>query len=575
MCGILGGYNYRDSYSFKDLEFLLKRGPDFIGTWYTDKIFMAVSRLSIIDPGFRGNQPLENKRYVIAYNGEVYNFMDIKKDLINRGIIFKTSSDTEVVLEAVTEYGLNAVKRFRGFWAFVLYDKKKKKIILCRDHFGVKPLYYYYEKNKLCFSSMIKTIIQSCEIDKVLNYSALSEYVKYQLTFDNKTFIRNIFKVRPGEFVIYDIRKNRIKFQRYFDYNELLKSGHEPSLLKMRKLLYKVVNESTISDVPITTFVSGGIDSSTITAIVKPEVAYHCNFSFQDCNETKFAKSLVNYIKSTRLMTLNADEKFSLISRLNDILQDFDELSIGSVILPLNDILSLVSKRYRVILNGIGGDELFLGYMRYPMAMGFCPDPKYLPTFRKIECSLSIVERFEMLHTKGDARFYNFYDDKTVFSFYDEFNRYNTDDLRKMQIFDMRNFLPGLLNIEDKIAARHSIESRPSLLNQEFVRNVFLIPAKKLYRRNNLKHYLKKMVNDLLPQDILGRKDKMGFTTPVGTFINNSVNEIREQIYYSKFRHLYNLNKINFTVENNYSREVFGLLMLDLWLNNYISTQKA
>jgi asparagine synthase (glutamine-hydrolysing) len=345
---------------------------------------------------------------------------------------------------------------------------------------------------------------------------------------------------------------------------------------KTKKLIVSCCYESTVSDTSFTTFCSGGIDSSLITAITRPDVAYHCNYKDPECNETFFAKQVIGRIHSdggnTRLMTINAEEDFDLCARVASIIEDFDEPAIGSVIFPLDDLLSRVKARYKVILTGTGGDEMFAGYVRYQLALGECFQDSYRMLFEKLAAVKGAAARFEMTHAKGNTNLYAFYDKEAETTFreaYDACGGEDASDLQRMLMFDRRYFLSGLLNIDDKISGRHSLESRPSLLHQDLVRHVMRIEPDALLTNADLKYLMRCAALDYLPESVVRRTDKMGFTTPIGDFVNRNAHRIREQITDSRFRHFYNLKTSGFYAENKYSREAFGLLMLDTWLNRY------
>ena len=275
----------------------------------------------------------------------------------------------------------------------------------------------------------------------------------------------------------------------------------------------------------------------------------------------------------TRLFTVNAQEDFDLVDRLADIVDDFDELTIGSVILPLDDLLSQVKRRYKVILTGTGGDELFAGYVRYQLALGECYQDSYRALYNRMRPVQGVAARFEMTHSKGDVGLYKFYEPAVHDTFLGAFEECRScgDDLGAMLRFDRRYFLAGLLNIDDKMGGRHSLEARPSFLNQRLVRHLQEVDPRQLLDGGELKPVLRKLAADVLPKSVTHRTDKMGFTTPIGTFVNASASRIREQIESSRFRDLYDLRRMNLTAETKFSRETFGLLMLDLWLNRYAS----
>ncbi len=575
MCGILVTARLDRPFTHKTLKALRRRGPDEIGFWSEDNLNVGHTRLSIIGLDERGTQPMENERHVLAFNGEIYNFAAIHRRLESAGVRVSGVSDAEVLLHAWTTFGPAILRDLTGFWAFVVYDKQARTLTLVRDQFGVKPLYYFRgPEGRLAVSSLIRSIVEAVGPGLALDTLALSEYVRYQFTFGDKTFLKEIRKVRPGHMVVLGLDDGSLRDEAYEDILGTPDTSLAPLtdgwIEDTRERLRNAVVASTISDTSFTTFCSGGIDSSLITRLAQPEIAYHCNFSDPECNETFFAKQVVEGT-DTRLFVVNASEDFDLVDRLGDIVQDFDELTIGSVILPLEDLLAQVKRRYKVILTGTGGDELFAGYVRYQMVMGECFQDSYKALFAKMKRLETPAARFELTHRKGDPHLYAFYDSEAERSFSDAFSACYSDgsDLQAMLRFDRRYFLQGLLNIDDKMCGRHSLESRPSFLHQDFVRHVVQLDPAALFSGGDLKPVLRRLAEPSLPRTVIHRSDKMGFTTPIGTFVNRSAHRIREHIMSSPFRDYYHIEKMNFTAENKFSREVFGLLLLDLWLNRY------
>jgi asparagine synthase (glutamine-hydrolysing) len=579
MCGILivSGMKGRP-FSHKLLKGLRKRGPDEIGFWFDENIKTAHTRLSIIGLDERGTQPMENETHVIFFNGEIYNFHEIKRRLDSVGIHLTGVSDTEVLLHAWSHYGPSILKDLTGFWAFAVYEKSSNKLTIVRDQMGVKPLYYFISDRGVVVSSLIGTILEAIDKKPELDYLAMSEYVRYQYTFGDKTFFKDIKKVLPGHMVEIDLNDRKSSVISCYEdiflpQQDDLKITNRQWMEETKDLLVRCILESTISDTSFTTFCSGGLDSSLITRIAKPEIAYHCNFSDAECNETFFARQAVEET-NIRLFTVNAEESFDLVAKLKSIVIDFDELTIGSVILPLDDLLNQVKRRYKVILTGTGGDELFAGYVRYQLALGECFQDSYKELFAKMKPLKTASERFELAHHKGDESLYRFYDSQAEDSFHAAFEEchHNCSDVQAMLRFDRRYFLQGLLNIDDKMCGRHSLESRPSFLHQHFVRHIHKLNTDDLFHGGDLKPVLRELAKGNLPISITHRTDKMGFTTPIGSFINNSSHLIREQLMNSPFLCLYDLKKMNLTAESKFSRKVFGLLMLDLWLNHYVGS---
>lgn len=545
-----------------------------MGFWADEYIRMGHTRLAIIGLDERSTEPLEDENFVLAFNGEIYNFIEIRDRLERQGLARAGINDAGVLLRAWSRWEAEILRELTGFWAFAMYDKRSHKLVLGRDQFGIKPLYYWQEGRKFCASSMIGTILEVAGGSPELNYEALSEYVLYQFTMGDETFLKGIRKVLPGHLVEIDLATGATHSRCYEDIFAP-QSGEKQAasnewMEETRALLKRCVLESTISDTSFTTFCSGGLDSSLITRIARPEIAYHCNYSDPDCNETFFAEQVVEGTP-TRLFVVNAQESFDLVEKLQDLVEDFDEPTIGSVILPLDSLLAQVKRRYKVILTGTGGDELFAGYVRYQLALGECYQDSYRGLHERMKHLAAVEERFEMCHRKGDPSFYKFYEPAVQQTFFRRFQecRKGGGDLAAMLSFDRRYFLAGLLNIDDKMCGRHSLESRPSLLHQDFVRHLMKLDARAFLPDGEIKPILRLLAAGILPRSVTHRTDKMGFTTPIGTFINRNAHRIREQLHDSKFRHLYDIRKMDLTAATKYSREVFGLLLLDLWLNRY------
>lgn len=577
MCGILVTSGTARPFHHGLLNGLRKRGPDSVGFWTDGRTNLAHTRLAILGLDDRGIEPLENETHVLAYNGEIYNFLDLSRRLAADGARITFANDAETLLEGWARWGPNILADMTGFWAFSIYDKAKKRLYLVRDQLGIKPLYYWKSEQGIVAASLLGTVLKAAGHTPELDYRAMSEYVRYQFTFGDRTFFKPVKKVLPGHIVEYDIESGALDTRSYEDIFAHSGGGAERAtadwFARTRNLLSECCVDSTISDTSFTTFCSGGIDSSAITKLTNPEIAYHCNYSDPECNETFFAQQVVEGT-GIRLFVVNAQEDFNLVDRLRSIVEDFDELTIGSVILPLEDLLSQVKRRYKVILTGTGGDELFAGYVRYQLAMGSCFHDSYRALFAKMHALKSPAARFELAHIKGEPSFYKFFEPAVADTFHEAYEACGPggDEMRRMLTFDRRYFLAGLLNIDDKMCGRHSLESRPSFLHQRFVRHMQQLDSSDMLVGDELKYIGKELVASILPKSVIQRKDKMGFTTPIGTFVNRSSHLVREQLTSSRFRDLYDLRKMNLTAETKFSREVFGLLMLDLWLNRYATS---
>lgn len=575
MCGILVGVGLDTPFSHRSLAPLRRRGPDQLGFWTNGRVQMGVTRLAIIGLDERAAGPLENDTHVLAYNGEIYNFVALRDALARDGVHLPGANDGEVLLHAWSRWGADVLPRLEGFWAFVVYDKVRRTLTCVRDQFGVKPLYVWQQGGRVIISSLLRSVAETHGPGLSLDDAAMSSYARYQFTFGGATFFRDVRAVPPAHLLEIALDEGTAGTSRLRCYDDLLGArGHEPItpawIDATRAVLHNSVLASTVSDTPVTTLCSGGLDSTLLTRIVRPELAYHANYADPDCNETAWAKLAVDDVP-TRLFTVNAQEDVALVDRLTSLLEDFDDPAIGSVILPLDDLFAQVRRRFKVTLTGTGGDELFGGYARYLLARGVCPQESYRALHERLMALPTEAARFEATHVKGDVSLYHFYDTAVERQFTDAFAACAPEQgaLNAMLRFDRRHFLAGLLTIDDRMAGRHSLEARPSLLHQRFVRQVLTADANALLPGDTLKPVLRTLAAPFVPQAIAQRADKMGFTTPVGTFVNRSASAIREQLTTSRFRERYDLRRLNFTADSKYSREVFGLLMMDLWLNRY------
>lgn len=523
MCGILIAVNPPRPVSHDTLGPLRRRGPDGLGFWTDGRVTVAHTRLAIVGLSQAGTEPLHNDRFVMAWNGEAYNY--------DR----RHHTDAHWLLNEPGSYA-------HGFGALAVYDRLAHRVTLERDALGVKPLYYWHDgKDTFAASSMLEPLLDLGS-PRDLDFEAIAFYARYQLPLGDRTFFKSIKRVMPGHRVTFDGAHVTSKLVddiwRQLDEKE----PDEDWILDTRCTLVECVTEAAMGDVPFTTTCSGGLDSSAVTAILRPEHAYHANFSDPDCNETQYAR-----LVHPSLMVTNATDHRGqgLVDALRSIVEDFDELGVGSVILPLDDLFRSVSKRYKVVLTGTGGDELFAGYARYKLERG-----EAVPGY-KYSAAASVTKDW---HEKGEPSWYNFTCHKRPES--------NSLD------FDRQVFLPALLNIDDKIAGRHGIEARPAMLHQKFVRRMMTLDPKWL-TRGELKEIGRQVMRGMLPDAVIDRKDKMGFSTPIGTMISSAASAIRDQLHSSRWKHLYRLDRVQYAASDKWDRRLFGLLMLDLWLHRY------
>jgi asparagine synthase (glutamine-hydrolysing) len=538
-----------------------RRGPDGIGFWTDGVVSMAQTRLSIVGLDDRSLAPLENASHVLCFNGEILNFLEVARQLGVPAI-----NDTHVLLEAWTVLGLEVLRMLEGFWSFAVYSKAEKTVTLCRDQMGIKPLYYApraFGAGGLVASSTLAPLLSCLDVKPSLDFEVMSEWARWQITTGGRTFHKGVLKIWPGQTVEYDAKTlqqgARKTYEAMWDVHGEAKATDE-WILDARAMLRRCVDDEATGDVAVTSTCSGGLDSSLVTRILAPEVAYHGNFSLGECNETKWATAAVEGT-DTRLLVTNCQEDFDLVSRLDSLIEDVDELTVGSVILPLDDVFGQVKRRFKVCLLGTGGDELFGGYARYGLSLGEAPTQEsYRAAFGKLHGTP--WQRFEQSHVKGDPSLFKFYPDHEPTFPAIEGAR---TDLEAMLTFDRKHFLGGLLTLDDRMAGRHGIEGRPALLHQRFVRRVLELDPAEMKGKS----VLRRIARGILPDAVVDRQDKCGFTVPLGPMINTNADRIREKLSASRFRDLFNLRRVTFTAESLYDRRVFGLVQLNAWLERY------
>ncbi|MFC1570911.1 asparagine synthase (glutamine-hydrolyzing), partial [Candidatus Omnitrophota bacterium] len=352
---------------------LYHRGPDDEGYFYDSEIMLGMRRLKVIDLE-TGSQPIynEDKSIVTVYNGEIYNFKELRGLLEEKGHIFETRSDTEAIVHLYEEYGDSFVNKLRGMFSFALWDLRKKRLILARDRVGIKPLYYYVKNGKLAFSSEIKSLLTYPEISKSLNYRALHDYLTYMYVPAPETIFNDIFKLPPGHLLIYE--NNNTVVQKYwdvysgdFDYGKVLKCDENEISTQLYDLMEESVKSHLVSDVPLGVFLSGGTDSASIVALAskvsdKPVKTFSIGFEDKYFNELDNAGLVAKQYKTDHHEFI---VKPSDIGLVEEILEFFDEPFADSSAIPTYYVSKYTKEHVTVALSGDGGDEIFGGYGNY------------------------------------------------------------------------------------------------------------------------------------------------------------------------------------------------------------------
>ena len=621
MCGIAGIIRKNQSSKPIDIEsleimskLLEHRGPDSQGIHIDQnrKYGLAHRRLSIVDLSSSGNQPMKcPSGNWIVYNGELYNYKEIASRLGLK--ILHSKSDTQVILAAYAKWGKDCVRKFRGMFAFTIWDEKEQYFFCARDHFGIKPFYYYESKNSFYFASEPKAIIPFLK-NKEINRKALKDYLVFQLYLSNKTLFQGIIELPPAHTMI--IKNGEIIIDRYWNLEFKIGEPQTPKYFEenIQDLLEKSVQRHLIGDVPIGAYVSGGLDSSSIAAIAKMNLSESEFLGFTG----KFSKYGRSFDESHYAQLVADQNDFTLLScditssdfidHIQDVIYHLDSPIAGPGSFSQFMISKFASKHRKVVLGGQGGDEIFGGYIRYLVAYfeqcikaainGTANNGNFVVTYESIipnliqlnqykpmlksfwkeglfddmyERYFRLVNRAPSLDNEINWDFMNDYSAKNEYKkvfFGNNINEGSYFDL--MTNFDFKTLLPALLQVEDRMSMAHGLESRVPLLDVELVEFSSTIPADIKFKNGNPKHIFKKALNKYLPQEIIHRKDKMGFPTPINQWFKDDLRTFVFDTFNSskaKQRDYINGNKIvdQIDKEGLYGRKVWGLLSLELW----------
>ena len=368
MCGIVGfvsDIKNKNEIIHKMADKIIHRGPDSDGYYSDDRVALGFRRLAIIDVSNNGSQPMFNQdgSVGIVFNGEIYNFQELKEDLLKKGYQFVSKADTEVLLHGYEEYQEGILEKIRGMYGFVIYDKKQNKLFGARDIFGIKPMYYAKMQNCFLFGSEIKSFLPHPEFHKELNKKALKTYLTFQYNPLEETFFKGVYKLQPGHYFLY--QNNELTIKKYFDitFHSKTKAKEENLIQAIEEEIKQSVEAHKISDVKIGAFLSSGIDSSYITALMKPNETFTVGFENKGFDETKEAKELSDLLDTQNISKLiTPDEFFEAVPKVQ-YYSDEPHANLSSV--PLYFLNALARKNVTVVLSGEGADELFGGYQAY------------------------------------------------------------------------------------------------------------------------------------------------------------------------------------------------------------------
>ncbi len=631
MCGIAGimcldenYYNYDEN---RDLiqnmtRSLAHRGPDGEGIEELDygKVMFGHRRLAIIDLSENARQPMKSSdgRYCITYNGEIYNYKELRRDLISSGYKFVSESDTEVVLNIFAEYGNEGIKLLNGMFAFAIWDDYKKQLVLARDRYGSKPLYYSYVNNCLLFSSEYKAIILNDEFKREIDLETLKEYLTFQNILSSKTFFKNISILEPGSYMVIGARNDKShSIVKYWDYSfdeSLKKLSYEECKEELDRLFVQAVRRQLVSDVEVGSYLSGGVDSGSIVAVASgmiPKIkTFTCGFDLYSASESEISTD--ERLKAEQIALSCNTEHYEMVIKasdmercLNDLVWHLEDPRVGHS--SSNYYASKFSSDFvKVVLSGSGGDELFAGYpWRYYRVINCQSALDYIDTyFTYWQRMLSQDELKDFL-----APVYMKIKDYSVKEVFKEKLLHTADNCMTREqfinyslYFEAKNFLHGLLIVDDKLSMAHGLETRTPFLDNDLVDFAMKIPVEyKLARISDKsstisemalglkksdaydinkdgKIILRDVMKKYVPADVAKRR-KQGFSAPdAGWFKHESLGYIKSILLNSNSK-IYNFldrKKVQSSLNDHISGTknnrmlIWSLLNIEIWLSEYM-----
>jgi len=619
MCGIAGFLGRRNNGNLETLQSMINaqvhRGPDAEGIFFEYledyQVALGHRRLSILDVSDLAGQPMTFEHLTITYNGEVYNFLEIKNELRKSGYKFTSTGDTEVVLKAFHCWGMQAIDRFRGMFAFCIFDQQTKKAYLVRDRVGVKPLYYSHTQHGLLFSSELKSLHCHPDFNKTLCDNGLQLYFQFGYISAPWTIYANTKKVMPGHYVEFDLVKNTVEEKKYWDLSsfylkpKLLLDENE-AVHHLEKLLIESFSLRLISDVPVGVLLSGGIDSSLVAAVLsanssRPIETFTMGFHLDEFDESQYARQIAEHLGTTHHEQLcTAKDAESVISHFPMM---YDEPFADDSAIPTALISKFARERVTVALSGDGGDELFCGYNSYILSdkrfdtiqkipkniakiLNLLPDPMmffYRLGYDRYNRYLKLKSIMHLKETEDKYKFisqtFTQYDMNKLFLRYQNntlnsryYNQLNS--MERMMLVDFKHYLPDDILVKiDRATMYTSLEGREPLLDHKILEFAAQLPIE----LKKQKYVLKNILAKYIPRSYFERK-KHGFGVPINAWLKKELRHLVEYYlnpakikqqgilnadYITKLWHAFLKNKTNDT-------RIWTLLVFQMWHEKYL-----
>jgi len=637
MCGIAGFWDFREIALEADLllmiDTLVHRGPDDTGSFFDPSrgIGLGHKRLTIIDLSSQARQPMANDSQSIwvTFNGEIYNYLELRRELIGKGHRFKTNSDTEVILKAYEEWGIQCISRFRGMFAFVLWDANHKKLFLVRDRLGVKPLYYYYDDHLLLFASELKALVVHPRFKKNLNPESLGFYFGHGYVPSPLCIYASTYKVRPGCYVEVSVdgSLSEVCYWNLFEFSEatVLQRSEAEIEEELLAILCEAFSYRLVSDVPVGIFLSGGIDSSLVAAILKCEVgrslqAFTVGFDDFDKDESLRARAVARHLGMDHVeVRCSAQEALDIVPRLSEI---YDEPICSASAIPTYLVCKTAREHVKVVLSGDGGDEFFCGYRRYAGYSAFWEAVSIIPVslrptlsrlarsvptnmlamfvnlfyhitmaklgymVAKLSSALTttdFLEAFALLRSHWTQEQLSYLaPDLQRSVLYNGFPKINRDPPTIMMLADAKFYLPDNLLVKvDRASMAVGLEVREPLLDHKLVEYALSLPLSCKYTNRMNKYLLRKILYKYVPRELVDRP-KQGFAVPLHKWLSGPLkplaleylnsNRIRKEGIFSP---AYVQNMVNDFLAGVRitGGQIWSLLVFELWYERWLNNQ--
>lgn len=586
MCGIVGLITPNEPVNMSlfthMVDMLEHRGPDDRGTFQSGDGFITLGhrRLSFLDLSPAGKQPLKssNQNSWISFNGEIYNYLELKQEL-KPHYTFQTETDTEVVLAAYQTWGISFINKLKGMFAFAIYDEQENRLLLVRDRFGIKPLYYAHTGKQFIFASELKAIMRFGNVEKELDYSAFADYFVYRYIPSPKTIWKGVHKLPPANYLEIDTQTLEQKMVEYWTLDSANQTPNDNELTKeIGYLLEQSVKEHTRADVPIGSFLSGGYDSSALvyymTRIHQNPETFSIGFSKWEKSEDQFAKIVAQHLNVENESVIADEESLRLVDLMADV---YDEPIADISIVPTYMVSDLARKKVKAVLSGEGADEIFGGYT---WQQEFMQKPKTNWLAKLLGKKTDTVNFYAQAMAMGwfdkeelkrmlHPRLHQFIPDD-VHWFYRKHYKPSLSPLKSIQYLDIKCFMGELVLTKiDRASMANSLEVRVPFLDHTLVEKVFSLSESAYFRPNQTKYLLFENIKNNLPPSILARK-KQGFVGPDSYYMN--LDFYRRELANSVLvkHQVINQHYLDELLQETYNWKLWKILVMEKWFKRWI-----